>query len=112
MRAGACVLLSEEKPARSTHDFYELGLAQVKAGRFVESMASISRVLADDPDHALGHYTIACAYALSGDKDRAIASVARAIECDPDLAPDIAGDSDFASIATDPRFQDLVGEHD
>lgn len=111
-RAAEALVIVEERPARTTEDFYKLGLAQVKAARYPESIVSISRVLADDPEHALAHYTIACAYALSGDKDHALASVARAIECDPDLAPDIASDSDFASIADDPRFQDLVGPHD
>jgi tetratricopeptide (TPR) repeat protein len=102
----------EEKPARTLDDFYHLGLAQVKAAKYPESIASISRVLADDPDHALAHYTIACAHALSGNKGEALASVGRAIECDPDLAPDIAADADLASLADDPRFQDLVGAHD
>lgn len=111
-RSVEALAIVEEKPARTPEQFYNLGLAQVKAARYADSIVSISRVLADDPDHALAHYTIACAYALSGNTDAALASVGRAIECDPDLAPDIAGDADFASIADDPRFQDLVGPHD
>lgn len=108
-RAAEALALVEEKPARTTDDFYSLGLAQVKAGKYAESIASISRVLDDEPDHALAHYTIACAYALGGDADRALAAIEHALASEPDLGPDIAGDPDFASIASDPRFQALVG---
>jgi Flp pilus assembly protein TadD len=108
-RAPEALAILEETPARTTDDHYSLGLAQVKAGKYAESIASITRVLEVEPDHALAHYTIACAHALSGDADRALTSIEQALTSDPDLGPDIAGDSDFASIANDPRFQTLVG---
>jgi tetratricopeptide (TPR) repeat protein len=101
--------LEEQSPPSSAQDHYHRGLALVKAGRYRECIASITRVLADDPDHALAHYTIACAYALSGEPDQALASIARALEIEPELAGDIAGDSDFASLQDDPRFGALVG---
>jgi tetratricopeptide (TPR) repeat protein len=103
--------LEEQSAPSSAEDYYQLGLAQVKAGRYPECIASITRVLADDPEHALAHYTIACAYALSGDSENALAAIARALESEPELAGDIAGDSDFASLQNDPRFGVLVGQH-
>ena len=89
-------------------DFYHLGLAQVKAAKYPACIASITRALELRPDHANSHYTIACAYALSGDSDHALAAIATALELDPELAADIAGDSDFASLADDLRFRRLV----
>lgn len=111
-RAAEALALLEEKPARTVEDYYHLGLAQVKAGKYPACIASITRVLEAEPDHALAHYTIACAHALGGDRERALASIERALDCEPDLATDIAHDSDFASIADDPRFHALVGEGD
>lgn len=108
-RYDQALAIVQERPARSREDYYELGLAQVKAGKYPESIASITRVLADEPDHALAHYTIACAYALGGATDQAISAVERAIACDPGLARDIAADSDFTNVRSDPRFKRLVG---
>lgn len=108
-RAEEALDLRLEREPQTATDFFHLGLAQVKAGRHAECIASITRVLAEDPNHANAHYTIACAYALSGDPDNALASIARALEINPELAPDIEVDADFASLVDDPRFIELVG---
>ena len=94
--------------AEDAEDFYHRGLAQVKAGQYAACIESITDALEQRPDHANSHYTIACAYALSGDVEHALASIARALELEPELAPDIAGDSDFASLGDDLRFRRLV----
>jgi tetratricopeptide (TPR) repeat protein len=110
-RAQEALDLRLESDPQSATDYFHLGLAQVKAGRYAECIDSITHALALEPEHANSHYTIACAYALSGDPDRALSSIARAIEIDPDLAPDIEGDDDFTSLREDPRFVALVGEN-
>jgi len=111
-RAAEALALQEEAngiPAEDDADgWFHRGLAQVKAGRYEECIASIGRVLALEPAHANAHYTIACAFCLSGQVDPALDAIARAIECDPDTAASIAGDSDFASIKTHPRFVSLT----
>ncbi|CAN5235931.1 hypothetical protein BH11MYX1_BH11MYX1_07710 [soil metagenome] len=104
----ALALQLEAGDAEDADDFYHHGLAQVKAGQYPECIASITQALEQRPDHANSHYTIACAYALSGDTERALASIARALALEPELASDIAGDSDFASLADDLRFRRLV----
>jgi len=104
----ALALQLETGDAEDADDFYHRGLAQVKAGQYAECIESITHALEQRPEHANSHYTIACAYALSGDAEHALAAIARALELEPDLAPDIAGDSDFASLADDLRFRRLV----
>jgi tetratricopeptide (TPR) repeat protein len=104
----ALALQLETGDAEDADDFYHRGLAQVKAGQYAECIESITHALEQRPDHANSHYTVACAYALSGDPDQALASIARALELEPELASDIAGDSDFASLADDLRFRRLV----
>jgi len=109
-RAGEALAIDMERTPVDAQGFYHRGLAQVKAGKYADCIASIARALALRPNHGNSHYTMACAYALSGDADAALASIARAIEIDPELASDIAADSDFASISDDPRFVELVGD--
>jgi tetratricopeptide (TPR) repeat protein len=108
-RFADALAIQESFELESSEDYYHLGLAQVKAGKYPECIASIRRVLDEHPDHALAHYTIACAYALSGNADAALSSIDEAITADPDLADSIAGDSDFASLQGDPRFARLLG---
>jgi tetratricopeptide (TPR) repeat protein len=91
--------------------WYEYGLTLVKRGAFDDCIAAEQRALALEPAHADAHYAIACAYALRNrgdDREHAIRHVAEAIDCDPDLADDIAGDEDFASVRDDLRFVKLV----
>jgi tetratricopeptide (TPR) repeat protein len=108
-RAGEALELELAKGDASTPaDWYHRGLAQVKAGDYAGCIASIQKSLEGRPVHANGHYTLACAYALSGQVDAALASIAKALEIEPALAGDIAADTDFASIAGDPRFAKLV----
>ncbi|HEX7702074.1 MAG TPA: tetratricopeptide repeat protein, partial [Kofleriaceae bacterium] len=104
----ALALQLETGDAEDAEDFYHRGLAQVKAKQYPECIESITHALEQRPDHANSHYTIACAYALSGDAEHALASIARALELEPELTPDIAGDGDFASLADDLRFRRLV----
>jgi tetratricopeptide (TPR) repeat protein len=104
----ALALQLETGEAEDADDFYHRGLAQVKAGQYAECIESITHALEQRPDHANSHYTIACAYALTGNVEQALASIGRALELEPDLASDIAGDSDFASLADDLRFRRLV----
>lgn len=91
--------------------WYGLGLSQVKARRYDECIASIDRLLALEPEHANGHYTIACAYSLRGganDPESALQHVEEALSADPELAESIAHDDDFVSLRDDPRFRRLV----
>jgi tetratricopeptide (TPR) repeat protein len=100
--------IQESFELESSDDYYHLGLAQVKAGKYPECIGTLRHVLDEHPDHALAHYTIACAYALSGNADAALSSIQEAITADPDLAESIASDTDFASLQDDPRFGALV----
>jgi tetratricopeptide (TPR) repeat protein len=111
-RTAEALVLEEELGSPDESDaeaWLHRGLAQVKAGRYDDCIASIRRVIAVDPADATAQYTIACAYCLRGDVASALASIKAAIDANPDYADAIAADTDFASIKDDPRFRALVG---
>jgi quercetin dioxygenase-like cupin family protein len=66
-----------------------------------------------DPDAWQGHYHLACFAALDGDREAALAELARAVDLDPEAARYAGDDADFDSIRDDPRFPSAVaGEPD
>lgn len=61
-----------------------------------------------EPSAWQGHYHLACFAALDGERDAALAHLARAVELDSQAARNAAGDDDFAAIRDDSRFASLV----
>lgn len=102
-----CRALTEALP-RGGEGWYHYGLSLVKGGKYPESIAATTEAIKLMPDYANAYYSRSCAYALSGQKDKALADVARALEIDPGLRGDIACDGDYTSIAMDPAFRKLV----
>jgi adenylate cyclase len=61
------------------------------------------------PDDALGHYNLCCAFALLGDRERAIELLERACRAKhPQFVVWIKNDSDLDSLRDHPRYQALV----
>jgi hypothetical protein len=54
------------------------------------------------------HYGVACVEALAGDRDRALASLRRAIELRPELKRRAADDADLQSLHDAPAFRALT----
>jgi len=86
------------------------GSALNNLGRFAEAHACYDRSLALDPNYWHVHYCRACSYALQGERDAAIAAVARTVELDPARKETLRGEADLASLRDDPRFIALVAE--
>jgi tetratricopeptide (TPR) repeat protein len=66
-----------------------------------------------DPDqawHARSFYNLACFYATTGQKDRAIARLQEALQLAPHLTPWAKEDRDLVSLHHEPAFQTLVKE--
>jgi len=60
------------------------------------------------PDSASLYYELACAEALDGRRDDAIAALGRALELAPGFGDSARTDSDFDSLRDDERFRSLV----
>jgi tetratricopeptide (TPR) repeat protein len=74
------------------------------AGNFDAYVEELEEALARRPDHPGTLYNLACAEALAGRADDALAHLRRAIELRPDLAESAAKDDDFASLRGEPGW--------
>jgi hypothetical protein len=77
-------------------------------GRYREGTDLLARTLADRGQDAALLYDLACFESLDGDTDSALAHAGRAVELDPGMRASMARDPDFAALADDPRFQELL----
>lgn len=88
--------------------FQQLGLAQ-EALRMQERM--LLYLDAVSPQRAwlgTGRYNLACAYALQGERERALEWLAEGLRLRPDLADYSKTDPDLASLREDPRYLALL----
>jgi tetratricopeptide (TPR) repeat protein len=74
------------------------------AGDYDAYAAELADALALRPDHPATLYNLACAEALAGRDDDAVAHVRRAIELRPDLAELAQKDDDFESLRRRPDW--------
>jgi hypothetical protein len=56
------------------------------------------------------YYNLACIYALSGEKEKAIAVLAKSLQLAPQMAEWSKQDSDLAALHNEPEFQELFEE--
>jgi tetratricopeptide (TPR) repeat protein len=103
---GTTVLAAGAKPGEA----YELsgweraspygsrGMDHYRAGRYEEAAIAFEEGIDAVPDFAGVHYNAACMRSLTGDTERALAHLRRAVELDPRFAELAKGDSDFDPI--------------
>ena len=72
------------------------------------AIATLRRALDIDPAFGLAYYNLACYQAVSGDSNRALGTLARAIREDRVFRSFAEGDEDFETIHDDPRFELLL----
>jgi tetratricopeptide (TPR) repeat protein len=74
------------------------------AGDYESYVAELEEALARRPDHPAILYNLACAEALAGRADDAIAHVTRALELKPEWSDTIGKDEDFAALRDRPDW--------
>ena len=83
--------------------------AHAAPGRYEQGISILKAGAARFPDDPVIHYDLACFQALDGDVPDALAHLRRALELDPGMRASAAVDRDFAALAGDPTFLELVG---
>lgn len=88
--------------------WFRLGYALHAQGRLDEALKAHQRATSFTRFAPTARYNIACAFALKGDKEKALKALKGAIEMGFHSPRPIEMDSDFASIKDDPRFKALA----
>jgi tetratricopeptide (TPR) repeat protein len=78
------------------------------ATQIQETAAELLASLDDSPNwRGVTIYNLACHYALSGEREKAIAKLGEALQLNPDLTEWSKQDPDFASIREEPAYRSL-----
>jgi tetratricopeptide (TPR) repeat protein len=77
-------------------------------GDWEGALAVVAEGLEHKPDNPFLLYNVACYEALADRRDDAMKTLARAIELEPKLKEWARSDEDFAGVADDPAFRELV----
>jgi tetratricopeptide (TPR) repeat protein len=85
-----------------------LAYAYLAAKRPRDAAASFERVLPYAPTNPTLLYNTACAYALAGDKDKALELLDRAVAGGFTDRAGLAADPDLADVRDDPRFAEIL----
>jgi tetratricopeptide (TPR) repeat protein len=76
-----------------------------------ETAAHLLGQLDDSPSwHGITLYNLACYYAISGQKEKAIDGLRQALQLNPDLTEWSQQDPDFVSIREEPAYQSLYSQ--
>ena len=86
-----------------------LAEAYTKAGLYDKGLEADQRLARLRPTDPTVHYNLACSYALTGDKDKALATLERAIELGYRDVDFLMKDKDLVSLRDDERFAQLIG---
>jgi tetratricopeptide (TPR) repeat protein len=85
-----------------------LGWCYKRTHRLAQAIDALERAKRANPDEALLHYNLACYWSLAGDRTRAIESLLRAVELEPELQRKLSHEPDFDAIRNEPQFELLV----
>jgi hypothetical protein len=91
----------------SANGWEKLGTDDLQAGKYADAIALLQKALDNGFPAQIGKYNLACAYARTGQNQKAL-DLLEAVAAGPGLPGPIAGDPDLASLAGEPRFQKLV----
>ena len=85
-----------------------LGDAYTRKGDFEKGLQTDLHLSKIQPDNKLVRYNLACSYALTGQKDKAISSLNKAIDLGYRDLEHLRSDHDLDALKTDPRFQSIL----
>jgi hypothetical protein len=105
------IVLLVAPPVRAADDaraIYERGVAAHRAGKPRDAVTLYERALAMGLNDPAARYNLACALALSGEREKALAAVEEVVARGFDGGDALEKDGDLASLRGDPRFAAAV----
>jgi tetratricopeptide (TPR) repeat protein len=93
---------------KSPEEHYDYAIALMNRGDYDEARNHLQRLVKNNPkaDHAI--YGLAVLECLNGRVEECLRTLHQAITLNPSLRFQARNDSDFSSVADDPRFTELV----
>jgi tetratricopeptide (TPR) repeat protein len=85
-----------------------LGWCRKREGRLDLATRSMERLLAEKPEEGIGLFNLACYLALAGERERPLELLRSAIRVEESFRALAREEEDFASLAGDPRFLEIV----
>lgn len=85
-----------------------LGDAYTRRGEYLKGLELDLRLSNIKPDNKLIRYNLACSYALTGQKEKALNTLNKAVELGYRDLEHLRQDHDLDVLKTDPRFQNII----
>jgi tetratricopeptide (TPR) repeat protein len=85
-----------------------LGDAYTRRGEYAKGLELDLKLSKIKPDNKMIRYNLACSYALTGEKEKALSCLNKAVELGYRDIEHLRQDHDLDGIKTDPRFQNLI----
>lgn len=105
--AGAYQSYLQEHPDHA-FAWHRLGASRIKLRQLPEAIASLEKAVAVGGGTAVDYYNLACAHALAGQREAALAQVEKAIGAGLRNRRQYESDEDLASLRELPRFKQLM----
>jgi len=113
-RAGLHLRLCQSRTRRpgpvpkTASDYYVMGVAELNSRNLDSAVVHLERADKLEPEREDIQYALAAAHALQGNAEKALAHLRASVTLRPANSFQIRQDNDFASLAGDPRFRELV----
>ncbi len=95
------------KNPKSGEPFFDVGLDLLRSDQYDLAVQAYQAAIDRGYRVATASYNQACGYALAGDKDRAFASLQKALDAGFDQPDTLAHDDDLDNLHGDPRFAEM-----
>jgi tetratricopeptide (TPR) repeat protein len=93
---------------KSAEEHYDFAIALMNRGDYEEARNHLQRLVKSDPKADYAVYGLAVLECLNGRIEECLRTLQQAITLNPNLRFQARNDSDFASVADDPRFTELI----
>jgi tetratricopeptide (TPR) repeat protein len=93
---------------KSAEEYYLVGILEMNDGRVDESLKHLTKAIERDGGNDAWIFTLACAYALNGDEERAISQLKKAIQLKEDNRIFALYCPDFNGIRNNAELQKLL----
>lgn len=96
--------------AADAEAWLNLGRALHTLKRYPEALNAFTEAAKGEPQRGLALYNASCAYALTGERDKAIEAASKAIDAGFRTKYYYESDDDLASVREDPRFKAILAK--